>query len=69
MHTAIAIFEEKQVRKVWHNEQWYFVLEDVVVILTDSVNPKDYISKMKKRDSELQKGWGQIVRTLEVETS
>ena len=67
--TAIAIFEEKQVRRVWYNEQWYFILEDIVFALTNTVNVKDYINKMRKRDQELQKGWGQIVHTLLVNTT
>jgi prophage antirepressor-like protein len=60
---AIQLFEEKKVRTVWDNEQekWYFCVADVVEALTDSVNPTDYIKKMKKRDPELAKGWGQIV--------
>jgi len=43
-------------------------MEDVVFALTDSVNPKDYINKMRRRDEELNKGYGQIVHTLEVLT-
>lgn len=69
MNTAIALFEQKEVRKVWYDGQWYFVLEDIVFILTNSVNTKDYINKMKRRDPELKKGWGQIVHTLWTETS
>ncbi len=51
-----------------HNNEWWFVVEDVVFALTDSVNPKDYINKMRTRDKELNKGYGQIVHTLEVPT-
>lgn len=40
--------------------KWYFSVEDIVKILTDSVNPKDYIKKLRKRDLELSEGWGQI---------
>ena len=60
---AIQLFEERKVRTVWDDEQekWYFCVADVVEALTDSVNPTDYIKKMKKRDPELAKGWGQIV--------
>jgi hypothetical protein len=41
---------------------------DVVEALTDSKDPSDYIKKMKKRDPELSKGWGQIVTPLSVQT-
>ena len=64
----LSIFQEKQIRKVYHNDEWCFSVEDVVFALTDSKNPKDYISKVRKRDEELKKGWGQIVHTLEIET-
>jgi len=65
----IQLFENRQVRSTFFEGKWYFVVEDVVKILTDSVNPKDYIKKLKKRDPELAKGWGQFVPTLVVETS
>lgn len=65
----IQLFENHQIRSVFFEGKWYFVVEDVVRILTDSVNPKDYIKKLKKRDSELAKGWGQIVPTLLVVTA
>jgi hypothetical protein len=42
--------------------------EDVVLALIDSMDPKQYIQRMKRRDPELGKGWVQIVRTLPVET-
>ena len=51
----IALFEKRQVRRVWHKEQWWFVITDVVAILTDSINPSDYFKKLRKRDSELGK--------------
>lgn len=63
---AIQLFEERKVRTVWDDkeEKWYFCVVDVVEALTDSANPTDYIKKMKKRDPELAKGWGQIVTPL-----
>ena len=68
---AIKLFEQKQVRSVWDDttEEWYFSVVDVVAILTDSVNPTDYIKKMRQRDPELAKGWGQIVTPLAVQTA
>ena len=41
----------------------------LVVALTDSLSPKDYINKMRRRDEELSKGYGQIVHTLPIETT
>lgn len=53
--TALKLFEQKQVRSIWNDEeeQWYFSIVDVVAVLTDSINPTDYLKKIRKRDSEL----------------
>lgn len=69
--TNIKLFQDKKIRSVWNDEeeQWYFVLEDVVEALTDSKDPKQYVKRMKLRDPELAKGWVQIVPTLIVQTA
>jgi prophage antirepressor-like protein len=67
--TKIAIFKGRNIRKTLHNNEWWFVVEDVVLVLTDTSNPKDYINKMRQRDPELGKGYGQIVHTLPVHTA
>jgi len=64
----LAVFQEKTIRRAWHNEEWWFVVTDVVAILSSSVNPNDYIKKMRLRDKELAQGWGQIVTPLRIET-
>jgi DNA-damage-inducible protein D len=66
--TQIAIFRNKGIRKAVYNKEWWFVVEDVVLALIDSSDPKQYIQRMKQRDSELAKGWVQIVRILAVDT-
>jgi len=52
---TIKVFEEKRIRTMWDDEQekWYFSVVDVVQVLTGSVNPTDYLKKMRKRDPEL----------------
>ena len=65
----IAIFKGLEIRKTLHNDEWWFVVSDIIQILIDSKNIKDYIKKMKKRDEELSKGWGQIVTPLSISTS
>jgi hypothetical protein len=52
---ALKIFENNNVRVVWDDEQqeWYFCVVDVIEVLTDSINPTDYLKKMRKRDPEL----------------
>ncbi len=66
--TRIVLFQDKGVRKTLHNDEWYFVVEDVVLALIDSSDPKQYIQRMKSRDPELEQGWVQIVHTLDVFT-
>ncbi len=68
-HTSLALFEGKRVRKTWNNEEWWFVIEDIVFVLTDSSDPKQYINKIRQRDEQLSQGWVQIVHTLPVETA
>lgn len=68
MTTEIALFEGKKIRKTWHDDKWWFVVEDVVLSLIDSNDPKQYVQRMKLRDPELAKGWVQIVHTLNVST-
>ena len=67
---ALQLFEQRKVRTVWDDEQekWYFCVVDVVEVLTESKDPTDYIKKMKKREPELAKGWGQIVTPLAIQT-
>ena len=68
---SIKLFEDKLVRSVWDDEkeEWFFSVNDVVQILSDSANVTDYIKKMRKRDEELGKGWGQNVTPLSVPTA
>lgn len=68
--THIALFQQKEVRRVIHNNEWWFVISDVVSVLTDSSDPGDYLKKIRKRDpslSEAFQGGGQIVPPLGLE--
>ena len=62
METKLKLFNEKQIRTSWNagEEEWYFSVLDVVTVLTDSVDPKQYIKKMRARDPELNSSWGTI---------
>lgn len=62
----LILFEEKEIRRKWYNEDWYFSVEDVVQILTDSVDVKQYIKKLKARDEELNSNWGTICTLVEM---
>ena len=64
----LVVFQEKSIRRTWHNEEWWFAIVDVVAVLTDSVQPEGYVKDLRRRDKELAKGWGQIATPLRVET-
>jgi len=66
--TKIVLFKNKQVRKTLYNNEWYFVIVDVVEALTDSVQPEGYLKDLRRRDEELAKGWGQIATPLKIPT-
>ncbi len=67
-NNALVVFKGKNIRRVWHDGKWWFVIVDIVVALTDSVNPRQYIKNMRNRDEELSKGWVQIEHPLLIGT-
>lgn len=68
--TAIKLFEAKQVRTAWDEdeEEWYFSVVDVVGVLTESVNPTDYLKKLRKRDVFLGEYIGTNCPQIEMST-
>lgn len=84
METKIAVFQGKRIRKTIYSNEWWFSVVDVVGVLTDSANPRDYWYKMKIRDKEESgvelstncrqlkllptKGWRQIATSLLIKT-
>jgi DNA-damage-inducible protein D len=67
--SKIAVFKGKEIRKTIQNNEWWFVVNDIIQALTDTSDPKDYTRKMRDRDVELGKGWGQIVTPLSIQTA
>jgi hypothetical protein len=70
METKIALFQKREIRKTLHADEWWFVITDVVAALTDSVDPSDYLKKLRKRDPSLGeafKGGGQFAPPLGLE--
>ena len=51
----IIVFEDKKIRRIWHDDEWYFSVVDVVRVLTDSIDAKDYWYRLKKRELESSK--------------
>lgn len=47
---ALVVFQDKKIRRIWHNNQWYFSVVDVVAALTDSPTPRQYWGKVKDRE-------------------
>jgi hypothetical protein len=65
--TRMALFEERQVRRVFHSEEWWFVLTDIVSALTDSPTPFEYMKRLRRREPSLAaafKGGGQFAPPL-----
>ncbi|WP_373768033.1 BRO family protein [Glaesserella sp.] len=58
----IKLFENQQIRSVWDEkkQEWFFSVVDIVAVLTESTDPKQYIKKMRSRDTELAAKWGTI---------
>ena len=49
----VALFQSREIRRTLHNDEWWFVITDIVAALTDAANPSDYWKKMRRRDPDL----------------
>lgn len=67
----IKLFEDKKVRSLWNEseEEWYFSVVDVIQVLTDSSDPKDYWYRMKKREKLPGFELSTICRQLKIEAT
>ena len=67
----IKLFASKQIRSVWNNkdQKWYFSVQDVIEVLTDSTDVKQYIRRMLSRDEMLKSNWGTICTLVEMEAA
>lgn len=54
-NSKIAIFQKKEIRKTIYENEWWFVINDIIAALTDSKDPAQYFKRMKTRDEELRK--------------
>jgi prophage antirepressor-like protein len=62
----LAMFQEKEIRRIIHNGEWWFAVVDVVEVLTESPTPRQYWGKVKKReftDLQLSPVWVQLKLT------
>lgn len=46
---GLALFEQNMIRRVWHNNEWYYSIIDVIAVLTESSNPRNYWTTLKAR--------------------
>jgi prophage antirepressor-like protein len=68
MENQLTPFDGQNIRKTWYKDEWYFVLDDVFILLTDTKNPKAYWSNLRRKDEALKQGYGKVYSTLAVET-
>ncbi len=54
INNKLIVFQGTEVRRAWHNGEWYYSLVDIVAVLSESKNPTDYLKKIRKRDKELK---------------
>lgn len=60
---ALIVFQDKAIRRTWHDEKWYFSVVDVVSALTESPTPRTYWGKIKEREflaNQLSPIWVQL---------
>ncbi|MEK6957522.1 MAG: Bro-N domain-containing protein [archaeon] len=65
---ALIAFQGRNIRRTWHNNEWWFSIYDIIAVLTDSADPKQYIKKMRSRNPTLDSNWGTICTPLELPT-
>lgn len=49
---ALVVFEDKKIRRIWQEDQWFFSVVDIIGALTESIDQKDYWYRLKKREQE-----------------
>ena len=67
----IKLFQDQKIRATFNEEdgKWYFAVVDVVAVLTESNDPKQYVKKLRKRDEQLESNWGTICTPLVIDTA
>ena len=67
--SKLVVFQGKEVRRSWHNDEWYYSLVDIVAVLSESKNPTDYLKKIRKRNEELKIYLGTNCPQVEMQTT
>ena len=50
-YKALVVFKDKRIRRIWHNNEWYYSVIDIILALTDSLNPRNYWNMLKIREA------------------
>ncbi|CAD7767172.1 MAG: hypothetical protein DNFNHJIP_00579 [Candidatus Argoarchaeum ethanivorans] len=50
---SLIVFQDKKIRRLWHNDEWHFSVSDIIAILTDSKDELAYWRKLKQREPQL----------------
>lgn len=71
MMSHLKLFDSKQIRSSWNDseQKWYFSVQDVIEILTESSDIKQYIKRILSRDKALKNNWGTICTLVEMEAA
>lgn len=64
--SAMLQFDGRDIRRTFQEGQWWFAVVDIIEALTDSVDPAQYIKKMRSRDEALHANWGIICTPLQM---
>ena len=51
----LIVFQNKNIRRIWHENEWFYAVVDIIEVLTESAKPRDYWYRIKKRASENEK--------------
>lgn len=68
MKTLPAVLGGENIRRTFHDGEWWFAVSDIVEALTDSSSGNDTLAKIYRRDKELCKGWKEYISTLLLES-
>ena len=57
-NNKIILFQGNKIRRIWHNDEWFFSILDIIQVLTGSLDPKQYIKRLQQSDPALNSKWG-----------
>jgi hypothetical protein len=63
-----SVFQDKKIRKIWHNNEWWFCLSDIVETLIHSKRPRYYLLDIRRRDHSLARLWPDLTKLLPLDT-